>query len=110
MPQLMTFEELDLSPQLLKALAKKGHSRPTAIQQATIPAALEGRDLLGSAPTGTGKTAAFLLPAIQHLLDYPRRKPGAPRILVLTPTRELAMQVAEQAEELAQFTLSLIHI
>ncbi|HHW7567742.1 TPA: ATP-dependent RNA helicase SrmB [Mannheimia haemolytica] len=104
MSQLMTFEELDLSPQLLKALAKKGYSRPTAIQQATIPAALEGLDLLGSAPTGTGKTAAFLLPAIQHLLDYPRRKPGAPRILVLTPTRELAMQVAEQAEELAQFT------
>ncbi|MFA9488837.1 MULTISPECIES: ATP-dependent RNA helicase SrmB [unclassified Mannheimia] len=104
MSQLMTFEELDLSPQLLKALAKKGYSRPTAIQQATIPAALEGLDLLGSAPTGTGKTAAFLLPAIQHLLDYPRRKLGAPRILVLTPTRELAMQVAEQAEELAQFT------
>lgn len=104
MSQLMTFEELDLSPQLLKALAKKGYSRPTAIQQATIPAALEGRDLLGSAPTGTGKTAAFLLPAIQHLLDYPRRKPGAPRILVLTPTRELAMQVAEQAQELAEFT------
>lgn len=104
MTQLMTFEELDLSPQLLKALAHKGYSRPTAIQQATIPAALEGRDLLGSAPTGTGKTAAFLLPAIQHLLDYPRRKPGAPRILILTPTRELAMQVAEQAQALAKFT------
>ncbi|HGO5854622.1 TPA: ATP-dependent RNA helicase SrmB [Mannheimia haemolytica] len=104
MTQLMTFEELDLSPQLLKALAQKGYSRPTTIQKATIPAALEGRDLLGSAPTGTGKTAAFLLPAIQHLLDYPRRKPGAPRILILTPTRELAMQVAEQAQALAKFT------
>lgn len=104
MTQLMTFEELDLSPQLLKALAHKGYNRPTAIQQATIPAALEGRDLLGSAPTGTGKTAAFLLPAIQHLLDYPRCKPGAPRILILTPTRELAMQVAEQAQALAKFT------
>ncbi|HGO5824320.1 TPA: ATP-dependent RNA helicase SrmB [Mannheimia haemolytica] len=104
MTQLMTFEELDLSPQLLKALAQKGYSRPTTIQQATIPVALEGRDLLGSAPTGTGKTAAFLLPAIQHLLDYPRRKPGAPRILILTPTRELAMQVAEQAQALAKFT------
>ncbi len=100
----MTFEELDLSPALLKALAKKGYQRPTAIQQAVLPVALEGKDILGSAPTGTGKTAAFLLPAIQHLLDYPRRKPGAPRILILTPTRELAMQVAEQAEELAQFT------
>lgn len=101
---LATFEDLDLSPELLKAVAKKGYQRPTAIQQEIIPATMEGRDVLGSAPTGTGKTAAFLLPALQHLLDYPRRKPGAPRVLVLTPTRELAMQVAQQAEELAQFT------
>ncbi len=101
---ILTFEELDLSPQLLKALHKKGYKRPTSVQAQTIPYALDGRDLLGSAPTGTGKTAAFLLPAIQHLLDYSRRKPGAPRILILTPTRELAMQVAEQAEELAEFT------
>ena len=103
-PILTTFEELDLSPQLLKALNEKGYKRPTSVQAQTIPHALDGQDLLGSAPTGTGKTAAFLLPAIQHLLDYPRRKPGAPRILILTPTRELAMQVAEQVEELAQFT------
>ena len=101
---LSPFEEFDLSPELLKALEKKGYTRPTAIQLEAIPAAMEERDVLGSAPTGTGKTAAFLLPAIQHLLDYPRRKPGAPRILILTPTRELAMQVAEHAEELAQFT------
>ncbi|VEI58924.1 ATP-dependent RNA helicase SrmB [Pasteurella multocida] len=99
-----TFDDFDLDPALLKALVKKGYTRPTAIQQETIPAAMEERDVLGSAPTGTGKTAAFLLPAIQHLLDYPRRKPGAPRVLVLTPTRELAMQVAEQAEELSAFT------
>ena len=103
-PILTTFEEFDLSPQLLKALNEKGYKRPTSVQAQTIPHALDGRDLLGSAPTGTGKTAAFLLPAIQHLLDYPRRKPGAPRILILTPTRELAMQVAEQAEALAKFT------
>lgn len=101
---LMTFEELDLAPQLLKALNKKGYKRPTAVQAETIPHALDGRDLLGSAPTGTGKTAAFLLPAIQHLLDYPRRKPGAPRILILTPTRELAMQVAEETQAFAEFT------
>ncbi|OOF36226.1 ATP-dependent RNA helicase SrmB [Rodentibacter heidelbergensis] len=98
------FEQFDLSPELLQALEKKGYSRPTAIQLNAIPAAMEARDVLGSAPTGTGKTAAFLLPALQHLLDYPRRKPGPPRILVLTPTRELAMQVSQQAEELAQFT------
>lgn len=98
------FDQFDLSPELLQAIEKKGYSRPTAIQLNAIPAAMEVRDVLGSAPTGTGKTAAFLLPALQHLLDYPRRKPGPPRILVLTPTRELAMQVAQQAEELAQFT------
>ncbi len=101
---LATFQDFDLAPALLKALAKKGYTRPTAIQQETIPATMEQRDVLGSAPTGTGKTAAFLLPAIQHLLDYPRRKPGAPRILILTPTRELAMQVAEQAESFEEFT------
>ncbi|MCW9715641.1 ATP-dependent RNA helicase SrmB [Avibacterium sp. 21-594] len=101
---LAQFEELDLAPELLKALAKKGYQRPTAIQLECIPAAMAERDVLGSAPTGTGKTAAFLLPALQHLLDNPRRKPGTPRVLVLTPTRELAMQVAEQAEQLAQFT------
>ncbi|WP_040976706.1 ATP-dependent RNA helicase SrmB [Necropsobacter massiliensis] len=98
------FEDFDLAPELLKAVQQKGYTRPTAIQAQTIPAAMEARDVLGCAPTGTGKTAAFLLPALQHLLDYPRRKPGAPRILVLTPTRELAVQVAEQAQALAQFT------
>lgn len=101
---LPQFVDFDLAPELLKALQHKGYDRPTAIQQQAIPIALEGRDLLGSAPTGTGKTAAFLLPAIQHLLDYPRRKPGAPRVLILTPTRELALQVAEQAQLFAKYT------
>ena len=101
---LSQFEQFDLSPELLKALDQKGYVRPTAIQTKAIPAAMEERDVLGSAPTGTGKTVAFLLPALQHLLDYPRRKPGPPRVLVLTPTRELAMQVAEQAQQLAQFS------
>ncbi|QDJ13430.1 ATP-dependent RNA helicase SrmB [Mergibacter septicus] len=98
------FVEFELDPALLKALQRKGYLRPTAIQTEAIPAAMNGSDVLGSAPTGTGKTAAFLLPAIQHLLDYPRRKPGAPRVLILTPTRELAIQVAEQATDLACFT------
>ncbi|MGL4979795.1 MAG: ATP-dependent RNA helicase SrmB, partial [Plesiomonas sp.] len=98
------FTELDLDKRLLAALKDKGYERPTVIQSETIPAAMEGRDVMGSAPTGTGKTAAFLLPAIQHLLDYPRRKPGTPRVLVLAPTRELAMQVADQARELAAHT------
>lgn len=101
---LAHFEDFELDPILLKALERKGYARPTRIQQQVIPEAMEQKDILGSAPTGTGKTAAFLLPALQHLLDYPRRKPGAPRVLILTPTRELAMQVATQAEQLAQFS------
>ncbi|MBT0728166.1 ATP-dependent RNA helicase SrmB [Rosenbergiella australiborealis] len=99
-----TFSELELDESLLEALQDKNYQRPTAIQAAAIPPALEGRDILGSAPTGTGKTAAYLLPALQHLLDFPRKKQGPPRILILTPTRELAMQVADQAKELAKHT------
>lgn len=99
-----TFSELELHKSLLEALQGKGFTRPTAIQTAAIPPAMEGRDVLGSAPTGTGKTAAFLLPALQHLLDFPRKKSGPPRILILTPTRELAMQVADHARELAANT------
>ena len=98
------FSELELDERLLDALRDKGYERPTAIQIAAIPPAMDGRDVLGSAPTGTGKTAAFLLPALQHLLDFPRKKSGPPRILILTPTRELAMQVADQARELARHT------
>lgn len=98
------FSELDLDQCLLDAISEKGYARPTIIQAETIPAALDGRDVMGSAPTGTGKTAAFLLPALQHLLDFPRKKSGPPRILILTPTRELTMQVAEQAKELAKHT------
>lgn len=99
-----TFSELELDESLLEALEDKGFTRPTAIQAAAIPPALDGRDVLGSAPTGTGKTAAYLLPALQHLLDFPRKKSGPPRILILTPTRELAMQVADHARELAKHT------
>lgn len=98
------FSELELDERLLDALRDKGYDRPTAIQAAAIPPAMDGRDVLGSAPTGTGKTVAYLLPVLQHLLDFPRKKSGPPRVLVLTPTRELAMQVAEQAIELAKHT------
>lgn len=99
-----TFSELELDESLLDALQDKGFTRPTAIQAAAIPPALEGRDILGSAPTGTGKTAAYLLPVLQHLIDFPRKKSGPPRVLILTPTRELAMQVADHARELAAHT------
>ncbi len=100
----MTFEELELDEALCHAVADMGFETPTSIQELVIPHALDGRDILASAPTGTGKTAAFLLPACQFLLDYPRRQPGATRILILTPTRELALQVYEQALAITKHT------
>ncbi|MBW8192347.1 ATP-dependent RNA helicase SrmB [Neiella marina] len=100
----MDFAELDLSSKLLKALSASGYKRPTTIQQHMVPTVLDGVDVLANAPTGTGKTAAYLLPALQHLLDFPRAKSGPPRVLVLVPTRELAAQVLEYAERLSQFT------
>lgn len=101
---IRTFAELELDHQLLKAIDDMGFERPTQIQAQAIPQALDGKDVLANAPTGTGKTASFAIPAIQYLLDFPRRKAGPARILILTPTRELAMQVADQARELAKYT------
>ncbi|NMH59338.1 ATP-dependent RNA helicase SrmB [Alteromonas ponticola] len=100
----MTFEDLDLDSELCHALADMNFTGPTSIQESVIPAAMEGKDILASAPTGTGKTAAFLLPACQYLLDFPRSEPGATRILILTPTRELALQVYEQAKAITKYT------
>ncbi len=100
----MTFEELELDEALCHAVADMGFETPTSIQELVIPHALDGRDILASAPTGTGKTAAFLLSACQFLLDYPRKQPGATRILILTPTRELALQVHEQAVAITKHT------
>lgn len=98
------FSSFDLDEHIIKALHTQNITTPTTIQAKTIPCALDNRDILGSAPTGTGKTLAYLIPTVQHLLDFPRRKPGPPRVLILTPTRELAMQVAEQTKQLTQFT------
>ncbi|WP_100642285.1 ATP-dependent RNA helicase SrmB [Alteromonas facilis] len=92
------FEQLDLDDALCAALETMGLKTPTTIQQLAIPEALDGKDVLASAPTGTGKTLAFLLPACQFLLDFPRKKPGTARILILSPTRELALQIFEQAK------------
>ncbi|MBP8126712.1 MAG: ATP-dependent RNA helicase SrmB [Aeromonadaceae bacterium] len=100
----MSFDNLDLDSSLLRAVAEQGFVRPTTIQQQVIPVAMDGRDILASAPTGTGKTAAFLLPTLQHLLDYPRRRAGSARVLILTPTRELALQITEHAKALAAHT------
>ena len=92
----MTFENLGLSPALLRALAENKFSTPTPIQAQAIPLALAGHDLLGGAQTGTGKTAAFGLPLLQRLSKLtPANGPRKPRALVLVPTRELAVQVAD---------------
>ena len=89
--QRITFAELGLEPELLDAVRDAGYEHPTPIQAEAIPLALKGRDIMGLAQTGTGKTAAFTLPIIQRLLGGPRRT----RALVLTPTRELCVQVEE---------------
>ena len=122
----MTFTETGLNEVILKALADSGYSSPTPVQEQTIPAVLEGRDLMVSSQTGSGKTAAFMLPALHHLAaqerrpfvptprrssrqerqpaqaknrTYPRFQPAQPRMLVLAPTRELALQVTAATEK-----------
>ena len=90
-PPLPSFRDLALSEPVFQALADVGYEAPSPIQSATIPPLLEGRDVLGQAQTGTGKTAAFALPILSKL-DLSKTKPQA---LVLAPTRELAIQVAE---------------
>ncbi|KAL6316532.1 hypothetical protein AAG906_018235 [Vitis piasezkii] len=98
-----SFLELNLSRPLLRACEALGYTKPTPIQAACIPIALTGRDICGSAITGSGKTAAFSLPTLERLLFRPKRV-QAIRVLVLTPTRELAVQVHSMMEKLAQFT------
>lgn len=93
----MTFAELGLSPKLLEAIDAAGYTEPTPIQAGAIPPALAGRDVLGIAQTGTGKTASFTLPLIERL-SRGRAKARMPRSLIVTPTRELAAQVAENFE------------
>ncbi len=101
----MTFSKLGLAEPLVRALEAKGYDTPTPIQQQAIPILLEGRDLLGIAQTGTGKTAAFVLPSLQRLAEASKRPlPYHCRMLVLTPTRELATQIAENARGYSRFS------
>ncbi|MDX9707562.1 MAG: DEAD/DEAH box helicase, partial [Azospira sp.] len=119
----MTFAEIGLHPAILKALADAGYTEPTTVQAQAIPAAIEGRDLLVSSQTGSGKTAAFMLPSMHKLAaaqenpqpaaktanqerqsarargERPRYTPAQPKMLVLTPTRELALQVTTATEK-----------
>lgn len=95
----MTFEELDLDPKLLTAIEEQHYHKPTPIQAEAIPEMLLSKDVLAGAATGTGKTAAFVLPALQFLLDVP--KPSRlPRVLILAPTRELAFQIHKVVKQL----------
>ncbi len=92
----MSFDRLGLSPELLRAVAQQGYTEPTPVQTKAIPLVLEGRDVLAGAQTGTGKTAAFVLPMLQRLhASRPTSGPRVIRALILTPTRELALQVEE---------------
>ncbi len=102
-PVRTTFADLGLGPAVLKALNAVGYEEPSAIQEATIPTLLEGRDVVGLAQTGTGKTAAFALPILERL-DTSKKKPQA---LVLAPTRELALQVCEAFEQYAGHSKSM---
>ncbi len=101
----MTFTEFDLGPSILKALKDINYQEPTPIQSQSIPLVLDGRDVLGSAQTGTGKTAAFSLPIIELMLRD--REQGTPRgitTLIVTPTRELALQIDESIEDYTKYT------
>ena len=91
----MTFSELGLCPEILAALTRQGYTEPTPIQEQAIPAVLAGNDVMAAAQTGTGKTAGFALPILEMLKGNERAKPNTARVLILTPTRELAAQVAE---------------
>ena len=99
----MSFQSLGLSEALLKAVSKKGYTTPSPIQQKAIPPVLEGKDVLASAQTGTGKTAGFTLPLLHILSENPKEKYRPIRALILTPTRELAAQVYANVKEYSEF-------
>src|SRR5580658_679383 len=99
----MSFSDLGLQPELLRAVTDKGYDTPSPIQLQAIPAVLAGRDVLAGAQTGTGKTAGFVLPILQRLASGGSGSRRAPRALVLTPTRELAAQVAQSAQDYGKY-------
>nr|WP_321247463.1 DEAD/DEAH box helicase [uncultured Psychroserpens sp.] len=99
----MSFKDLGLSEPLLRAISKKGYTTPSPIQEKAIPPVLEGRDVLASAQTGTGKTAGFTLPLLHYLSENPKAKFRPIRALILTPTRELAAQVHQSVKDYSEF-------
>lgn len=98
-----SFGHFGLDPRLERAIRAAGFETPTPVQEATIPLGMSGRDLIGTAQTGTGKTAAFVLPILHHLLTHPVKEPCT-RALILTPTRELAEQISDSFKLLGKFT------
>ncbi|MCL4260163.1 MAG: DEAD/DEAH box helicase, partial [Anaerolineales bacterium] len=94
----MNFTQFNLAPRLIQGINAAGYETATPIQEAAIPAALRGRDIIGTAQTGTGKTAAFVLPILNKLLEGPK---GTPRALIVTPTRELAEQIHQVTKTLS---------
>ena len=99
----MSFEEMQLAAPIKKAIKLCGYTEPTPIQEKAIPEVLAGRDVIASAQTGTGKTAAFMLPMLERLSQVKKGPKGAPRVLVLTPTRELAAQSTEATRNYGKF-------
>ncbi|MGY3859996.1 DEAD/DEAH box helicase [Aeromonas lacus] len=100
----MRFEAFDFAPEILRAVSECGYQEMTPVQQQAIPAIRRGRDVLASAQTGTGKTAAFALPILQRLVDTPTAAaPSSTRVLILTPTRELAAQIADNIKAFARY-------
>src|SRR5918912_374652 len=103
-----SFEELGLRPELLRAVTDAGYTTPTPIQAQAIPVILAGRDVMGGAQTGTGKTAGFALPILHKLAQYANTSPSPARhpvrALILTPTRELAVQVEESVRTYGKHT------
>src|SRR5207248_6417092 len=106
MGSTQSFDELGLRPELLRAVAEAGYTTPTPIQAQAIPTILAGKDVMGGAQTGTGKTAGFTLPILQKLLPMANTSPSPARhpirALILTPTRELAIQVEESVKTYAK--------
>ena len=101
----MTFKELNIIEPILKAIEEKGYNMPTPIQEKAIPVALAGKDVLGCAQTGTGKTASFAIPIIQLLQNSKEdAKRKGIKALILTPTRELALQISACIDDYAKYT------
>src|SRR6478736_5563244 len=95
-----TFNDLNLSKQLLRALSELGFEQPTPIQEKSFPVIMSGRDAVGIAQTGTGKTLAYLLPILRQLTFSDQRQP---RVVILVPTRELVVQITDEIEKLAKY-------